>query len=644
MKDAIDGWLAEEPLSVEELARRAVEGGLASDESDDDGMSPEDHVGAILERSDGYWTFDGPADERVVVSTATFIDTGMTFTHRVTAAELEAEACDEIPDLSVLLWESVRAGLPLDDGSGSLQVDYLKKGKSRIDGPPDWVEAVQPGDLLAFTRDDGVVSVDVIDAEDLDDGVAEREALTEAASRWIGDGRGIEEVPIVMEAMARNPNLFRRPVAPVGELMKTIGLERRGIEWGWADEEWQTRREIMTGGGRRIRQLYGLGACCDRAYDRIADAFRAHRRGEEVDGRRLADDLSHAAATAAVVHVHELEQPVLEAFAKALVETSSGRRRAPALTFLGLAQMRGSDADLARESFEVALRADPGFPDAAGPLALLELDRGDLFRAHALAVQDGTEPDLVDWIAAEIDRRRELRPKVGRNDPCPCGSGKKAKRCCGERRPLTLADRVPFVRDRLANYTTGPEGHQTVFGLASTAAGMREDHVEAVRTFSRHPFILDLAVHEGGLGDEYLELRASLLPDDEFEFLERALYEPRRFWKITAAEPGRSLSLRDAGSGVELTVAEQPGSEGREPGEYLLARVVTVDDEPMLFGAPVAVPHRARARARSLVEGEWTDPDDLARWFGSLFLPPGSVDPGDEAVDDLEDRLGIDHD
>jgi uncharacterized protein len=23
------------------------------------------------------------------------------------------------------------------------------------------------------------------------------------------------------------------------------------------------------------------------------------------------------------------------------------------------------------------------------------------------------------------------RPKVGRNDPCPCGSGRKYKRCCG---------------------------------------------------------------------------------------------------------------------------------------------------------------------------------------------------------------------
>ena len=35
---------------------------------------------------------------------------------------------------------------------------------------------------------------------------------------------------------------------------------------------------------------------------------------------------------------------------------------------------------------------------------------------------------------AEVDDRRfEARrtPKIGRNDPCPCGSGKKYKHCCG---------------------------------------------------------------------------------------------------------------------------------------------------------------------------------------------------------------------
>jgi hypothetical protein len=32
-------------------------------------------------------------------------------------------------------------------------------------------------------------------------------------------------------------------------------------------------------------------------------------------------------------------------------------------------------------------------------------------------------------IKVETVRREE--PKVGRNDPCPCGSGKKYKKCCG---------------------------------------------------------------------------------------------------------------------------------------------------------------------------------------------------------------------
>ncbi|HXH30078.1 MAG TPA: YchJ family protein [Bacteriovoracaceae bacterium] len=27
--------------------------------------------------------------------------------------------------------------------------------------------------------------------------------------------------------------------------------------------------------------------------------------------------------------------------------------------------------------------------------------------------------------------QKRLEPKVGRNDPCPCGSGKKYKKCCG---------------------------------------------------------------------------------------------------------------------------------------------------------------------------------------------------------------------
>ena len=35
----------------------------------------------------------------------------------------------------------------------------------------------------------------------------------------------------------------------------------------------------------------------------------------------------------------------------------------------------------------------------------------------------------VDFAAGEALQKE--REKVGRNDPCPCGSGKKCKKCCG---------------------------------------------------------------------------------------------------------------------------------------------------------------------------------------------------------------------
>lgn len=52
-----------------------------------------------------------------------------------------------------------------------------------------------------------------------------------------------------------------------------------------------------------------------------------------------------------------------------------------------------------------------------------------------IAVIVGLEPDKPEDIT-DIDRALQARqpadrsPKIGRNDPCPCGSGKKFKKCC----------------------------------------------------------------------------------------------------------------------------------------------------------------------------------------------------------------------
>ena len=41
------------------------------------------------------------------------------------------------------------------------------------------------------------------------------------------------------------------------------------------------------------------------------------------------------------------------------------------------------------------------------------------------------EPIFGDDGELVIDEPVVARAKVGRNDPCPCGSGKKYKKCCG---------------------------------------------------------------------------------------------------------------------------------------------------------------------------------------------------------------------
>ncbi|HWQ93197.1 MAG TPA: SEC-C metal-binding domain-containing protein, partial [Clostridia bacterium] len=55
----------------------------------------------------------------------------------------------------------------------------------------------------------------------------------------------------------------------------------------------------------------------------------------------------------------------------------------------------------------------------------------------AAAAQPGGPPqasDIVSEAAAAVEKAKPVRsgPKVGRNDPCPCNSGKKYKHCCGK--------------------------------------------------------------------------------------------------------------------------------------------------------------------------------------------------------------------
>lgn len=95
----------------------------------------------------------------------------------------------------------------------------------------------------------------------------------------------------------------------------------------------------------------------------------------------------------------------------------------------------------------LAQGADPDAAAAASRLAMLVAvahDESDLDSLQINALQDHAPDDLIDAVLRLHAARTQVAgeptspiasvsipAKVGRNDPCPCGSGKKSKRCCG---------------------------------------------------------------------------------------------------------------------------------------------------------------------------------------------------------------------
>ena len=68
--------------------------------------------------------------------------------------------------------------------------------------------------------------------------------------------------------------------------------------------------------------------------------------------------------------------------------------------------------------------------EEAPPVANVQYQHADYDEALGRGAGDGDDGD----VARRGRRRRSCAPaqKVGRNDPCPCGSGKKYKQCHGK--------------------------------------------------------------------------------------------------------------------------------------------------------------------------------------------------------------------
>ena len=94
--------------------------------------------------------------------------------------------------------------------------------------------------------------------------------------------------------------------------------------------------------------------------------------------------------------------------------------------------LQDDDEQLVRFIPIVAGEADPAWPKEPLTEEKTNAMLTDIFAGAARAYRYFKQDRMAYARAAQRSPPHERAgPKIGRNDPCPCGSGKKYKRCCG---------------------------------------------------------------------------------------------------------------------------------------------------------------------------------------------------------------------
>ena len=208
---------------------------------------------------------------------------------------------------------------------------------------------------------------------------------------------------------------------------------------------------------------------------------------------------------------------------------------------------------------------------------------------------------------------------TGRNDPCPCGSGRKYKHCClraaelVDHRAVRLRSDEGTVVPKLLEFAAEYFGTHLLDEAWGRFCAAAPDPSDAEADLDRQLFealfvpwfLFEFVPHPhprprrprrarvplATVAAAFLELFPHKLTASEREFVEAALGSALSYHLVTGVAPGRSIDLEDLLTGERRRVVEQSASKTVKPGAVLFARVVAVGESAIMSGcAPLLLP------------------------------------------------------
>lgn len=201
--------------------------------------------------------------------------------------------------------------------------------------------------------------------------------------------------------------------------------------------------------------------------------------------------------------------------------------------------------------------------------------------------------------------------KVGRNDPCPCGSGKKYKQCClaparevaavvpqGDKQWQRLRSAIGGLSDEMLKYVTKYLNPMVIIcAWKDFMAGQdmpfdsKSVHMPIFLSYCLFDW-RDIGEPESlTVGQAYLERYRRLLPALTVQYIEACLASPFSFFDVVTCEPDSGMTLRDILTGETVDVREVALSRCVQVGDVVFCKVVKLDQLAVVeMTGPVAIP------------------------------------------------------